>query len=696
MQNKKKIGISFTTTNFRYYLEWFNRSDLSNDIEIVELSFEENNLIDIYQCDGFVLTGGVDVHPSFYNGEMIYENMPNAFQPNRDAFEATIFYYAQTMKLPVLGICRGLQLVNVLMGGKLNQDLGSVGNNIHKKQGELDKTHGIHIQENSLLHQITNESSGIINSAHHQSISIDHLGENLMVNAMDEESKTIEGIEFKDKANKGFLLCVQWHPERMEDKEHSFLSKNIKENFLTAIRNTSMKKLDIINPATEELVISLNQDSIESLHEKFRMLQNGQREWKNIPLGERIKIINQFSSLLENEIETLASTLTAEVGKPLQQSRNEVNGARARIQWLIEHAEQYLSDEIMSKVTGMEEKISYEPLGVVCNISAWNYPYLVGTNVFVPALLAGNAVFYKPSEYATLTGLHIERLLKKAGVPDNVFQVAVGDGEVGNALLEMPLDGYFFTGSYKTGQYIYTKVSPKMVVCQCELGGKDPLYVADDIVDIDGVAAGTADGAFYNNGQSCCSVERIYVNEKIYDRFVDAFVKEVKSWKIGKPTEEGVYIGSLSRKGQLSFLEDQVADAVGKGATILTGGKRIAGEGYYFEPTVLVNVTHDMVVMKEESFGPIIGIMKVKDDHEALYLMQDCDYGLTSAIYTSDKVRAEKMMTEFNSGSVYWNCCDRVSAALPWSGRKHSGFGATLSHAGLRAFTKPKGYHLRG
>jgi acyl-CoA reductase-like NAD-dependent aldehyde dehydrogenase len=457
-----------------------------------------------------------------------------------------------------------------------------------------------------------------------------------------------------------------------------------------------MKKLDVINPATEELLISSNQDSIESLHEKFRMLQSAQREWKNIPLGERIKIINLFSSLLENEIETLASTLTAEVGKPLQQSRNEVNGARARIQWLTENAEQYLSDELMSKVTGMEEKISYEPLGVVCNISAWNYPYLVGTNVFVPALLAGNAVFYKPSEHATLTGLHIERLLKKAGVPENVFQVAVGDGEVGNSLLDMPLDGYFFTGSYKTGQYIYTKVAPKMVVCQCELGGKDPLYVADDIVDIDGVAAGTADGAFYNNGQSCCSVERIYVHEKIYDRFVDAFVKEVKSWKIGKPTDEGVYIGPLSRKDQVSFLESQVNDAVSKGAIILAGGKIFSGTGYYFEPTVLVVVTHEMLVMKEESFGPIIGIMKVKNDEEAIKLMQDTAYGLTAAIYSLDRSRAEAMMNQLDAGTVYWNCCDRVSAALPWSGRKHSGFGATLSHAGLRAFTKPKGYHLRG
>ena len=296
------------------------------------------------------------------------------------------------------------------------------------------------------------------------------------------------------------------------------------------------------------------------------MLRAAQSDWSRRPLTERVKIIKQFSSLLEENIESLAAILTSEVGKPLQQSRNEVNGARARIKWLTENAEKYLSDEIMSDGNGMLEKISYEPLGVICNISAWNYPYLVGVNVFVPALLAGNAVMYKPSEYSTLTGLEIEKLLKQAGVPENIFQTAIGGGKTGELLLELPFDGYFFTGSYKTGKYIYEKVAPKMVPCQCELGGKDPLYVADDIADIKAVAAGTADGAFYNNGQSCCAVERIYVQEKVYDQYVDEFVKEVKSWKLGQPTAEGVYIGPVSRKEQLSLLEQQVTDAVEKGA----------------------------------------------------------------------------------------------------------------------------------
>ncbi|MEO6188493.1 MAG: aldehyde dehydrogenase family protein [Ginsengibacter sp.] len=453
--------------------------------------------------------------------------------------------------------------------------------------------------------------------------------------------------------------------------------------------------MKIINPATEELITEVEEDSKIRIEEKFKALQLAQSSWQQIPLEERIKIVNQFSELLKKNIESLALTLTNEVGKPLPQSRNEINGAINRITWLTGNAVKYLSDEIMHSENGLEEKISYEPLGVICNISAWNYPYLVGVNVFVPALLAGNSVMYKPSEYATLTGKEIEKLLTKSGVPDNVFYMAVGAKEVGEFLLDIPFDGYFFTGSYKTGKYIYEKVAPKMVPCQCELGGKDPLYVAGDVTDIKSVAAATADGAFYNNGQSCCAVERIYVQENIYERYVEEFVKEVRSFKSGMPTDDGIYLGALTRKDQLNILALQVNDAVQKGATVLTGGNRMDKKGYYFEPTVLANVNHDMLVMNDESFGPVVGIMKVINDEEAIQMMEDTEYGLTASVYSSDKSRAEKILQKLNTGSGYWNCCDRVSASLPWSGRKHSGFGVTLSHAGLRAFTKPKAWHLR-
>lgn len=452
--------------------------------------------------------------------------------------------------------------------------------------------------------------------------------------------------------------------------------------------------MNVINPATEEIIATLQEDTESLLHTKLEILIKAQKEWAKIGLSERIKVIQQFDDLLEVEKERLAGILTSEVGKPLQQARNEINGARARIQWMYNHAVKYLSDEEVVNTIDLKEFISYDPLGVICNISAWNYPYLVGVNVFIPALLAGNAVLYKPSEYASLTGLEIEKLLKKAGVPDGVFQVALGAGETGELLLDMDFAGYYFTGSYRTGQHIYQRVAAKMVPCQLELGGKDPLYVADDVKDIEAVAAGTADGAFYNNGQSCCAVERIYVHEAVYDEYISAFVKEVRSWKIGLPTEEGVYIAALTRKEQIDVLNEQVQNALANGAVLLSGGKRTVGKGYNFEPTVLTGVSNDMKVMQEESFGPIIGIMKVKDDAEALRLMKDSIYGLTASVYTGSLERAKEILSQVDSGTGYWNCCDRVSAGLPWSGRRHSGIGATLSHQGLRAFTKTKSWHL--
>jgi acyl-CoA reductase-like NAD-dependent aldehyde dehydrogenase len=396
----------------------------------------------------------------------------------------------------------------------------------------------------------------------------------------------------------------------------------------------------------------------------------------------------------------LAATLTAEVGKPITQARNEVQGVLGRIDFFLAEAARALRPETVHSERRrgrpeLTERITHEPLGVVANISAWNYPYFVGSNVFVPALLTGNAVLYKPSEFASLTGLAIARLLWAAGVPHDVFQPVIGGGAVGSALLRQRVDGVFFTGSFATGRRIARAVAGRMIKVQLELGGKDPVYVADDIQDVPAVAAGLAEGAFYNTGQSCCSVERIYVHARRFQAFVRALVAEVKSYRVGDPRLESTFIGPLTRPAQLDVLEAQVADARAKGARVLLGGRRIRGRGHYFSPTILVEVNHAMAVMRDESFGPIIGVMAVSGDDEAVALMNDSPYGLTAGVYTPDQERAERILARVRSGSSYWNCCDRVSPRLPWSGLGRSGVGLTLSRAGILTFTRPRAWHLR-
>lgn len=454
--------------------------------------------------------------------------------------------------------------------------------------------------------------------------------------------------------------------------------------------------MKIINPATEETIAALHEDTRESVSRKYNSLKEGWRSWSQIPVKDRIACIARFDELLDKDRDELAATLTSEMGKPIRESYNELNGARSRLKFFIANSERYLAEEWITRDEPTKEKIVYEPLGVIANISAWNYPYLVGINVFVPALIAGNAVLYKPSEYSTLTGEHIQSILYEAGIPENVFETVIGGAAAGEYLLELPLDGYFFTGSYKTGKYIAEKVASKLVPCQLELGGKDPMYVMDDVPDVEAAAAAALEGVVYNNGQSCCAVERIYVHEKIYDSFVNAYVQQLKKLKAGDPTDTSTELGPLSRKDQIAFLTEQVNDAISKGATLLAGGRSKDGKGYYFEPSVLVNVNHHMKLMKEESFGPVVGIQKVSSDDEAVDLMLDTPYGLTAAVYSSNYGRAENVMKKMNTGTVYWNCCDRVSANLPWSGRGNSGLGTTLSYQGIRAFVQPKAYHLRG
>ncbi len=451
--------------------------------------------------------------------------------------------------------------------------------------------------------------------------------------------------------------------------------------------------MEVINPANGLQIATLDHDNSASVALKLEDAKEAQRQWKNRPLDQRLAIVTSFGELLSQRIDSLAKVLSEETGKPLWQSINEIRGAIERIEILSAGAE-CLHKKRVHQDSGTIEEIVFEPLGVVANISAWNYPYLVGVNVFVPAIIAGNVVMYKPSELASLSGVEITRLWHEAGLPDKVFQLIIGDGRVGQLILDGDLDACFFTGSHKTGAKIYQTMAQKMLPCNLELGGKDPLYAMAQNSDLKKVAQAAFDGAFYNNGQSCCAVERIYVHAQIYDDFMAEFLAELAA-KSKTSTTEQAYFGSLTRKEQVALLQDQVDDALGKGARLLAGGKGDTSNGYYFQPTVLVDVDHSMKVMKEESFGPIIGIMKVASDREALELMQDTAYGLTAAFYCDEFKDAQELMSQVNTGSVYWNCCDRVSARLPWSGRKNSGFGFTLSEQGYMAFVKPKAYHLR-
>jgi acyl-CoA reductase-like NAD-dependent aldehyde dehydrogenase len=453
----------------------------------------------------------------------------------------------------------------------------------------------------------------------------------------------------------------------------------------------------VINPATEAVLRELEEDDRASLEQKTAAARAAQPAWASTPITERIRIVRRFGELLAARCDPLAALLTSEMGKPIRHATNELTAMQERIDFFLEHTGHAIGDEVVRQSLpppDVNERISYEPLGVIANISAWNYPYFVGSNVFLPALLTGNAVLYKPSEHATLTGLAITELLHEAGVPRDVFAPVVGAGGIGAAVLAQNIDAVFFTGSYATGKKIAEAAAGGLLRVQLELGGKDPAYVCDD-VDIAGAAVALAEGAFYNAGQSCCAVERIYVHRHIAASFTEAFVAEVRRFAVGDPTDERTYVGPLARHAQLAVLEDQVADAVRLGARLELGGARCSGRGFFFAPTVLARVDHCMKVMRDESFGPIIGIQEVDDDGQAVALMNDTDYGLTAAVYTPDRVRAERILAQTNTGTVYWNCCDRVSPRLPWSGRKHSGLGTTLSVEGIRAFVRPKAWHLR-
>jgi len=458
----------------------------------------------------------------------------------------------------------------------------------------------------------------------------------------------------------------------------------------SAIRGYSTLK--VFNPTTQKLIAEVPEDTPSSIAQKVETARKAHQKWyENTTIESRIATIQKFSQSLQDDIDLLAKTVTDEMGKPIKQAKGEISATRNRISFFCERAPRLLESEVVSKEP-VSEIVVKEPLGLIANISAWNYPYFVSSNVFIPALIAGNAVIYKPSEFATLTAQHIEKRLHAAGIPKEIFQTVVGSGSsIGSAFMKERYDGVFFTGSVPTGKQIYLAAAQNMTpVVQLELGGKDPFYVSPD-VDAQWAAESLGDGAMYNTGQGCCSVERIYVHKDIAPQFIKHLVNFVRGLKMGDPHHEDTYIGPITRPAQLEFLKFQVQDAVNKGAKLEVGGSI---DKSFFQPTVLTNCNHTMSVMKDESFGPIVGVQVVGSEEEAISLMKDTEFGLTSGVYTSSAAKARQILSQIPSGTAYMNCCDRVPPGLPWSGRKNSGIGATLGAQGITCFVRPRSFQF--
>ncbi|EFJ19483.1 hypothetical protein SELMODRAFT_444247 [Selaginella moellendorffii] len=453
--------------------------------------------------------------------------------------------------------------------------------------------------------------------------------------------------------------------------------------------------LDITNPATLKKVGELQEDTIPDIERKLEYLHTGLKRWKLTHVDQRKAALEKFADALVTRKTTLAKILTSETGKPISQARSEIAATVDRIHYFVENCEKVIGTQTVLESSRLKEKVQYEPLGVIANISAWNYPYFLSANVFAPALLTGNCVLYKPSENASLTGQEITDMLHNAGIPEDVFVISSGGADTGSRIAgNKDIGGLFFTGSYDTGLEIAKKASPNLL--QLELGGKDAAYIRHDVPNILATATTVADGAFYNAGQSCCSIRRIYVNKRVYVPFMEALKKISHSYRIGDPTLEDTYIGPLCTKKQVEKIGKLLAEAINRGAQVDVGGDTTNSTahkvGYFVPPTILTDVDHQMSIMRKETFGPVVGVMCVEDDDEATTLMSDTEYGLTASVFSKHLEDAEAILNELKVGTGYWNCCDRVSPRVPWSGRKRSGVGSTMGIDGLRAFVQPKGF----
>jgi acyl-CoA reductase-like NAD-dependent aldehyde dehydrogenase len=453
-----------------------------------------------------------------------------------------------------------------------------------------------------------------------------------------------------------------------------------------------------ITPIDNSVYVERPYNTAAEIQAVLSTAQQAQKAWRLTPVAERARILSKAVDIFLTRKDQYAEEITRQMGRPISQSPGEMRGFEERARYMIGLAPEALADIEAKDKPGFTRFIRREPLGVVFIVAPWNYPYLTSVNGVIPALMAGNAVVLKHSAQTPLCAEGFQQAFDQAGLPKGVFQHLVLTHEDTAKVIAAPEVNYVnFTGSVAGGHAVQQAALGKFIGLGLELGGKDPAYVRAD-ANLDHAIENLVDGAMFNSGQCCCAIERIYVHDSLYDKFVAGFVDLTKTYRLGNPLDTNTNLGPMVRTSAAEFVRGQIADAVSHGAKALIDVKSFAADKPgtpYLAPQVLVNVDHSMSVMSEESFGPVIGIMKVKSDDEAVKLMNDSKFGLTAALWTQDEQAALKIGNQIETGTVYMNRCDYLDPALAWVGVKDSGRGATLSKVGYEMLTRPKSFHLR-
>ncbi|RMH47814.1 MAG: aldehyde dehydrogenase family protein [Alphaproteobacteria bacterium] len=458
-----------------------------------------------------------------------------------------------------------------------------------------------------------------------------------------------------------------------------------------------MTTIRCISPVDGRVYAEREALSLEAARGAVARLRQHQRAWAGRPLEERVALVRGAIDRLEAMNDRIVEELAWQMGRPVRYG-GEIGGVRERADYMTAHAPRALAPEVVEDSPAFLRKVTREPQGVVLVIAPWNYPYLTALNTIVPALVAGNAVMLKHASQTLLVGERIAEAFHDAGVPEDVFANVVLDHPTTSALIgEKGFDFINFTGSVRGGAEIERAAAGTFTGLGLELGGKDPGYVMED-ADLDAAVATLMDGALYNSGQCCCGIERIYVAAPLYDAFVEKAVEEAKKLRLGNPLDPETTLGPMANLRFAEVVRAQVAEAIGSGARALVDPALFPaddGKGPYVAPQILVDVDHSMRVMREETFGPVVGIMKVESDAEAIRLMNDSDYGLTASLWTADPARAERVGREVETGTVFMNRCDYVDPGLCWTGCKMTGRGGAMGTHGFLSVTRPKSWHLR-